>query len=63
MESLIARSGGPFLLGSAMSIADIVLGLQVRQVLSGNLDGLEPDTLKPYPRLLALAEAFFAERC
>ena len=61
VEGLIARSGGPFLLGATLSIADIVVALQIRQVQSGNLDGLGPEALEPYPRLVALAEACFAE--
>jgi glutathione S-transferase len=61
VEGLIAASGGPFVGGSSMSIADLVIAAQILQVRSGNLDGLSTETLAPYPRLNALADAYLAE--
>lgn len=59
-ESLIARSGGPFLLGSALSIADLVIASQVLAIQSGRLDGITHETLAPYPYMRGLAEAYLA---
>jgi prostaglandin-H2 D-isomerase / glutathione transferase len=61
VESLLERSGGPFVCGESMTIADIVLALQALQVRSGVLDGLTAEALTPYPRLCALAEAYLAD--
>lgn len=61
VESLLQRSAGPYLTGASMSIADIVVALQVLQIQSGGLDGLTADMLSPYPKLLALAEAYAAD--
>ncbi len=61
VESLIARSGGPFLLGDAMSIADIVVALQTLQILGGGLDGIAPAALDPYPLTRALAAAYLED--
>lgn len=58
VEGLIARSGGPFVAGATLSIADIVVALQVRQIQSGHLDGLDGALLEPYPRILALTDAY-----
>lgn len=61
VEGLVERSGGPFVAGAAMSIADLVVALQVLQVEKGGLDGLGPQHLEPYPRLRALAAAYLAD--
>jgi len=58
VEGLIGS--GPFLTGSALTIADIVLGESVRQYRSGKLDGLSAETLSPYPKLRALGDAYVA---
>ena len=58
IEGLIARSGGPFVAGKTLSIADIVAAQQILQIRSGRLDGLTEATLEPYPRLRALTEAY-----
>ena len=60
VEGLVAQSGGPFLTGANLTIADLVLGCQMRQFYSGRLDGITPETLAPYPYLRSLAEAFNA---
>lgn len=60
LESLVARSGGPFLLGADLTVADILLGLHVGQVLSGGLDGIAASEVDAWPHLKALAEAFQA---
>jgi glutathione S-transferase len=61
VESLLEASGGPFIAGSALSIADLVIAAQILQIRSGKLDGLGEAHLEPYPRLRALADAYLAE--
>ena len=56
-ESLIE---GPFLTGSELTIADILLGVTVQQYRSGTLDGIGPEVLASYPKLAALGDAFNA---
>jgi glutathione S-transferase len=58
LEGLIARSGGPLLLGTRLSIADLLIGNQIAQIASDRLDGLSRASLEPYPRLVALYDAF-----
>jgi glutathione S-transferase len=60
IESLLGRSDGPFLLGEQLTIADIVLALQVGAMLRGVLDGITADHLAPFPRLCAHAAAYAA---
>ncbi len=61
IEGLLERSGGPFVTGATMTIADLLIANQVRQIQGGHLDGVAPETLAAYPRLLALAEAYRSE--
>lgn len=61
LEGLLERSGGPFIAGAALSIADLVIALQVEQIRRGGLDGITLDHLAPYPRLQALADATLAD--
>jgi glutathione S-transferase len=61
LEGLLARSGGPFLLGARMTIADLLVGNQVVQLQSGRLDGITAADLAPWPRVVALAAAYEAE--
>lgn len=61
VEGLVERSGGPFVAGQAMSIADLVIALQVVEIEAGRLDGLGPEYLDAYPRVRALAAAYRAE--
>jgi glutathione S-transferase len=61
VEHLLARSGGPFLLGTTMTIGDILVGNQLGQMKSGRLDGITSDDLAPFPRLLALSAAYESE--
>lgn len=61
IETLIAHSGGPFVGGAQMSVADIMLGSQVHFIRSGGLDGLNEATLAPYPHIVKLADAYLAD--
>ncbi len=61
VEGLTTRSGGPFVLGKTMSIADLVVANQVLSFQSGRIDGVSHDTLAPYPHLRALTEAYLAD--
>jgi len=61
IEGLIAASGGPFVAGASLSIADLVVALQVEQLRSGSLDGLTADHIAAFPRVLALADACLAD--
>lgn len=61
VEGLLARSGGPFVAGDTMSIADVVIGLQIAQIRAGGLDGITVEHLADYPRLNALADAYAAD--
>lgn len=58
VEGLVAASGGPFVAGAAMSIADLVVAAGVLQIQSGHLDGLNASHLEAFPRVRALAEAY-----
>lgn len=60
LEGLVERSGGPFVAGAALSVADLVLAAQLEQIRRGGLDGLTAEHLAPYPRLVALADAYRA---
>lgn len=61
LEKTLTRSGGPFVVGAAMSIADLVIAQQVLQIRDGRLDGIGAAELEPYPRIRALAEAYLAD--
>jgi glutathione S-transferase len=61
VEGLLALRPGPFLAGEAMSLGDMVVANQVLRVRSGALDGIGVETLAPYPRIGALADAYVAE--
>jgi glutathione S-transferase len=60
-EALLGKYGGPFVGGTALSIADLVVAQQLLQIRSGGLDGVTPDVLAPYPRLNTLLEAYLAD--
>lgn len=60
VEGLLADGDGPFLGGSKLTIADVLLGSTFQQYRAGALDGLGPEVLAPYPRLRALEEAYRA---
>lgn len=60
-EAMIERSGGPFVAGQTMSIADLVIAQQIVQIRDGGLDGITAAALEPYPRLSALADAYLAD--
>ncbi len=61
LEGLVKASGGPFVAGSALSIADLVITAQIVQIESGKLDGITSEYLAEYPRLVALKDACLAD--
>jgi prostaglandin-H2 D-isomerase / glutathione transferase len=61
VEGLIARGDGPFLIGPQLTIADLVLALQVAQIQRGGLDGIDAAALDPFPRLVGLAGATLSD--
>jgi glutathione S-transferase len=61
LEDILARRGGPFVLGEALSIADLVIGFHTRMVRAGRLDGVPPETLDAWPHLARHLDAFVAE--
>lgn len=61
VEGLLERSGGPFIGGSSLSIADLVVALQVLQIRGGHLDGITSAHLEGYPKINALADAYLAD--
>lgn len=61
LEGILERTGGPFVTGSALSIADIMVALQVVQIRSGKLDGITTAHLERFPRVVALADAYLAD--
>ena len=61
IEALLARSGGPFVAGAALSIADLVIALQVEAIQKGTLDGITTEHLAAYPGVVALTAATLAD--
>jgi glutathione S-transferase len=61
VEKVLERSGGPFVAGAHMSIADIVVAHQILQIRDGHLDGIGPEHLEAYPRTRKLTDAYLAE--
>jgi glutathione S-transferase len=60
VDGLIAQGGGPFVGGQQLTIADLVLALQLLQVQKGGLDGVAPSYLDAWPRLQAQVAAYLA---
>jgi len=56
---LVATSDGPFVLGQEISIADLVVGRQVKYLSSGILDHIPKEVLSAYPRLNKLSQAMY----
>lgn len=48
---------GPFLGGSAASVADLKLFVAMTPLLSGKIDHIPAETFRPFPKLVALVEA------
>lgn len=61
LESLVKTSGGPFVSGAHLSIADLLIAAQILQIENGKLDGVTLDHVSGYPRLLALKDAYLAD--
>lgn len=60
-EGVLERSGGPFVTGATMTIADLVIAQQVLAIRAGFLDGITTEMLAAYPKLTALADAYLAD--
>lgn len=60
-ERCLERSGGPFVAGPTLSIADLVVATQTLSMQSGAQDGLGPEDVASYPRVRQLAEAYLAD--
>ncbi|MCA9513561.1 MAG: glutathione S-transferase family protein [Myxococcales bacterium] len=58
LEGLLEQTGGPFFGGVTLTIADLVVGQQLEQVLAGGLDGVTEAVLEPTPRLRELVDAY-----
>merc|ERR1711871_1347247 len=52
-EARLARTEGPFLLGSQISVADLWCYFVVNMILNGTFDYIEASTVTPYPKTLA----------
>jgi len=61
VEGLIAQSGGPFVGGAAMSIADLVAAAGVLQIRNGGLDGLDASHIARFERMGALTDAYLRD--
>lgn len=61
LENLVKTSGGPFLAGQKLSIADLLVAAQILQIEEGKLDGITPGHIADYRRLLALKDAYLAD--
>jgi len=57
-EKAVELSGGPFVAGSQLTIADLVVAQQLVAIQKGVLDGISAEVLVPYPRLRALVDAY-----
>ncbi|MBU6159831.1 MAG: glutathione S-transferase family protein [Myxococcales bacterium] len=59
-ERVLGETDGPFVGGNTLTIADIVVALQVLSIRNGVLDGLSAGHLASFPRVNALADAYLA---
>jgi prostaglandin-H2 D-isomerase / glutathione transferase len=59
-ERVLGETDGPFVGGHTLTIADIVVALQVLSIRNGVLDGLSAEHLASFPRVNALADAYLA---
>jgi glutathione S-transferase len=60
IDGVLARSGGPFVAGEALSLADLTLVGPLLQIRGGRLDGVGPELLDAWPRIGALVDAYLA---
>ncbi len=60
IDGVLARSGGPFVAGEALTLADLTLVGPLLQIRGGRLDGVGPELLDAWPRIGALVDAYLA---
>jgi glutathione S-transferase len=58
VERVLGQTDGPFVGGHTLTIADIVVALQVLQMRNGVLDGITSAHVASFPRLNALVDAY-----
>ena len=59
-EAWLDKSGGPFLCGSDVTIADCALVPELRKYSAGFIDHVPTDCMEKYPKLTAYINAFLA---
>lgn len=57
MRAIQANIKGPFILGDAITVADLYVQNTINMVATGNADFISPSLLDAYPKLLAFRDA------
>jgi glutathione S-transferase len=59
-DNFLARSSSPWLVGGKPTIADFVLAVRVKWLVSGANDGISSDLLQAYPRIVRMVDELHA---